>query len=97
MQDAIENRHIKFLVDEYTNLLIDNIPVVMQYLFCNNRRVCRKKGALKENKVMNITWQHHNLIILLTHSIENLQKLVQQASIPYTDQHLVKNITAYKK
>ena len=43
---------------------------------------------------MNMTWQPHDPIVLLTRPIENLQKLAQQAGMPYTDQQLLeKSIT----
>ena len=38
---------------------------------------------------MSMTWQPSDPIVLLTHPIENLQKLAQQAGISYTDQQLL--------
>ena len=45
--------------------------------------------AQKEAEVMSMTWQPSNPIVLLTWPIEYLQKLAQQAGIPYTDQQLL--------
>ena len=75
IQDTIEDRHIKSLANEYTNILTDHVPTVIQYLLCNYRRVRMEEVSLKENEVMNMTWQPHDPIVLLTHLIENLQKL----------------------
>ena len=85
-----QNLYLLYQIKLKTNLLTDNVPTVMQYLFYNHRRVCTEEVALKENKAINMTWQLHSFIVLLTYPIENLQKLVQQASILYTDQQLLK-------
>jgi len=61
----------------------------MEYLFCNYGRVRAEEVATKENEVMNMSWQPHEPIVLLTRPIENLQKLAQQAGIPYTDKQLL--------
>jgi len=89
IQDAIEDRYIESLVDEYTNLFTDDVPTVMEYLFYNYGRVRAEEVAVKENEVMNMSWQPHEPIVLLTRPIENLQKLAQQAGIPYTDKQLL--------
>ena len=89
IKDAIEDRYIESLVDEYTNLFTDDVPTVMEYLFYNYGRVRAEEVAIKENEVMNMSWQPHEPIVLLTRPIKNLQKLAQQAGIPYTDKQLL--------
>jgi len=89
IQDAVEDRYIESLVDEYTNLFTDDVPTVMEYLFYNYGRVRAEEVAIKESEVMNMSWQPHEPIVLLTRPIENLQKLAQQAGIPYTDKQLL--------
>ena len=39
IQEVIEDKYIESLVDEYTNLLTDDIPTTMKYLFCNYGKV----------------------------------------------------------
>ena len=47
----------------------------MKYLICNYNRVSAEVVSLKGNKLMNIIWELHNTIMLLTRPIENVQKL----------------------
>ena len=39
IQDAIEDKFIELLVDEYMNLLTSNIPTILDYLFYNYSKV----------------------------------------------------------
>ena len=55
MQDAIEDRYIKSLVDEYTNLFTDDTPAVIEYLFYNYGRVQAEEVSMKENEIMSMT------------------------------------------
>ena len=48
IQEAIEDKYIASLVDEYTNLLSDDISTVMQYLFYNYGKVRSEEVAEKE-------------------------------------------------
>ena len=89
IQEAIEDKYINSLVDEYTNLLTQDVPTIMQYLFYNYGKVRSEEVSSKEAEVMSMTWQPSDPIVLLTRPIENLQKLAQQAGIPYTDQQLL--------
>ena len=89
IQEAIEDKYINSLVDEYTNLLTQDVPTIMQYLFYNYGKVRSEEVTSKEAEVMSMTWQPSDPIVLLTRPIENLQKLAQQAGIPYTDQQLL--------
>ena len=72
IQEAIEEKYIATLVDEYTNLLSDDVPTVMQYLFCNYGKVRSEEVAEKEQEVMSMSWQPNDPIVLLTRQIENL-------------------------
>ena len=46
--EAIEDKYIVSLVNKYTNLLSNNIPAVMHYLFFNYNRVRSEEVAEKE-------------------------------------------------
>ena len=45
IQDVLEDKYTKALADEYTNLITDNIPAVLEYLFCNYRKVSSEEVA----------------------------------------------------
>ena len=75
-QDAIEGKYIDSLVDEYTNLITGDIPVVLRYLFYNYGKVRSNEVAEKEAEVMSLTWQPSNPLVILTRPLEKLKKLV---------------------
>ena len=77
IQDAIEDKYVESLVDDYTNLLTDDVPMIMQYLFYNYGKVWSEEVSQKESEVMSISWQPSDPIVLLTRPIENLQKLAE--------------------
>ena len=77
------------MVDQYTNLLIEDIPTTMEYLYYNSRKVRSEKVTQKETKVMIIDYQPSDPLALLIRSIENLQKLAQQVGIPCIDKQLL--------
>ena len=66
IQEAIEDKYIESLVDEDINLLTDDIPTTIKYLFYNYGKVQSEKVAQKEVEVMSITRQPSDLIVLLT-------------------------------
>ena len=84
-QDAIEGKYIDSLVDEYTNLITGDIPVVLSYLFYNYGKVRSDEVAEKEAEVMSLTWQPSDPMVILTRPLEQLKKLAVQAHMPYTD------------
>ena len=52
IQEAIEDKHIESLADEYTNLITGDIPATLDYLLYNYSRVRSKDVAQKESEVM---------------------------------------------
>ena len=54
IQEAVKDNYITSLVDEYTNLLSDNLPTVIQYLFYNYSKVRSEEVAEKEEEVMSM-------------------------------------------
>ena len=89
IQEAIEDRYIEALVDEYTNLLRDDVPTVMSYLDYNYGKVRSEEVSAKEAEVMAMTWQPHDPLVLLTLPIENLKKLAVKANVPYSEKQLL--------
>ena len=74
IQDALEDKYIESLVDEHTNLLTDDIPVILQYLLDNYETITSDEIAEKENEVMSSIWKPTDPLVLLTRPLENLQK-----------------------
>ena len=72
VQDAIKDKFIKLLVDEYANLLNKDIPTILEYLFYNYGKVHSEEVAQKEAKVITMTWQPIDSIVFLTHLLEQL-------------------------
>ena len=89
IQDALEEKYIEALVDEYTNLLTGDIPTILTYLFYNYGKVRSEEVTQKDSEVMSMNWQPTDSIIMLTRPIEQLQKLATQAGIPYTDSQIL--------
>ena len=55
MQDTNEEKYLEYLVDKYTNLILDNVPTVLDYLFYSYGKVWSDKLAQKEAKVISLT------------------------------------------
>ena len=85
----MEDKYTEALVDEYTNLLSDDIPTVLTYLFYNYGKVSSEEVAQKEQEVMNTTWLPSDPIVLLTRPLEQLRKLAEHAGIPYSDTQIL--------
>ena len=89
IQDVKEDKFIKSLIDEYTNLLTGDIPTILDYLFNNYSKVHSKEVSQKEMEVISMIQQRTNPIVLLTRLLEQLQKLVVQAGIQYTGSQIL--------
>ena len=44
-QDTIQEKYLESLVDKYTNLILDNVPTVLDYLFYNYGKVWSNEVA----------------------------------------------------
>ena len=56
IQDTLEDKYIKSLIDECTNLLTDDISTILQYLDCNYIKVHSEKVASKEVELISLVW-----------------------------------------
>ena len=52
MQDAVEEKCIEAMVNEYTNLLDGDVPTILEYLFYNYGKVRSEEVSQKEMEVM---------------------------------------------
>ena len=66
----LEDKYTEAIVDEYTNLINDNILTVLDYLFYNYGKVSSEEVVQKEAEVMSVTWLLLDPIVLLTRSLE---------------------------
>ena len=94
IQDAIEDKYTEALVDEFTNLLSDDVPTVLEYLFYNYGKVSMEEVMEKEREVMSMTWLPSDPIVLLTRPLEQLQKLATHAGIPYSSSQILEKALA---
>ena len=62
---------------------------VIDYLYYNYRKIHSEEVSQKETKVISMTWQSQDAMVLLTQPIKNLQKLAVQTGIPYSDNQLL--------
>ena len=66
IQEAVEDRFIEALVDEYTNLITLDIPAVMLHLFNTYGTVSSEEVHEKETKIMKMTWHPTDPLVLIT-------------------------------
>ena len=89
IQDSMEDKYTAALVDEFTNLITDDIPTVLDYLFYNYGKVSSEEVREKEAEIMAIAWNPSDPIILITRPLEQLRKLAIHAKVPYTDAQIL--------
>ena len=94
METICEEKYTAALVDEFTNLITDNIPTVLEYLFYNYGKVSSEEVSEKEAEIMAITWNPSDPIILITRPLEQLRKLAAHAKVPYTDAQILEKALA---
>ena len=89
IQDAIEDKYLKSLINEDTQLINDDIPDVLKYLFETYGKVPSEEVKQKENEIRAMTFHPADLMILLYNPIEKLQAMAESASIAYTTNQLL--------
>ena len=85
----IKDKYLKLLVDEDTQLIQEDIPTVLAYLFDLYGKVSLKKVKQKEGEIRRMSFHPADLLILLYNPIENLKKMAEAAEIPYTADQLL--------
>ena len=89
LQDALGEKYLEVLVNEYNNLLEDEVPVVLEYLFQSYGKIRGDEVAAKELEVMSTAWHITDPPVVLRRPIEYLQKMATQAGISYTDEQIL--------
>ena len=92
VQDALEDKHTEALVKEHTNLISDDIPSVLDYLFNNYVNVSSEEVTKKDLEVMSMAWLPYDTIVLLTAPLDHLKKLFQHAGITYIDKQILEKV-----
>ena len=89
IQDAIEDKYLETLVNDDTQLIQDDIPTVLDYLFDLYGKVPSEEVKQKEAEIRTMAYHPADPMILLYNPIEKLKKMAEAAAIPYTTDQLL--------
>ena len=89
VQDAIEEKFLESLVNEDTQLIQADIPMVLEYLFETYGKIPSEEVKQQEAEIRSLTFQPADPMILLYNPIEKLGKMAIDAGIPYTANQLL--------
>ena len=97
IQDAIEDKYLKTMVNEDTQLIQADIPDVLAHLFETYGKVPSAEVKDKETEIRTMTYHPADPLVMLFNPIEQLLKMSISAGIPYTEQQILDlGITAIK-
>lgn len=86
---AVEPKFIDFLKNEDTDLIEDDIPTVLAYLFSNHGKVPTSVVKEKEQEVLATPFVPSDHMVTIYRPIEQLKTLAEIAGIPYTETQIV--------
>ena len=89
IQDAIEEKYLDSLVNEDTQLLQEDVPTVLEYLFDTYGKIPSEEVKQKETDIRALTFQPADPLILLFNPIEKLKTMGESAGIPYSEKQLL--------
>ena len=89
VQDAIEDKYLETLVNEDTQLIQEDIPTVLAYLFDLYGKVPSEEVKQKETEIRSMSFHPADPLILLYNPIEKLRRMAEAAEIPYTTHQLL--------
>ena len=89
IQDAIEDKYLESLVDEDTQLIQDDIPDVLQYLFETYGKIPSEEVKQREMEIRSMTFNPADPMILLFNPLEKLKKMAEAAQIAYTEEQIL--------
>ena len=75
--------------NEHTDLIEDDIPTVLEYLFSNYGKVPTRQVKEKETEVLSTPFVPSDSLVTIFRPIEQLRKLAEIAKIPYTETQIV--------
>ena len=86
---ALEPKYIDFLKNQDTDLIEDDIPTVLQYLFENYGKVPTRLVKEKEQEVLTTPFVPSDPMVTIFRPIEQLRTYAEIAKIPYTESQIV--------
>ena len=89
IQDTIEENYLESLIDKDTQIILEDIPTVLEYIFDTYGKVPLEEVKGKEAGIRTITYHPADPMIILDNPIENLKKDAEAAGIPYTTDQLL--------
>ena len=89
IQDAIEDKYLEIMVNEDTQIIQEDIPAVLQYLFDTYGKIPSEEVKQKEAEITTMSYHPANPMILLSNPIEKLKKMATAAGIAYTTEQLL--------
>ena len=84
VQNSLEHKYIEPLLNDDMGLIEDNLPTVLTYLDTNYGKILSEEVKQKESEVLAISFNPADIMVVLYRPIEQLQKLVTAAGIPYS-------------
>ena len=85
MQDAIEEKYLESLVDKDTQLIQDDTPTVLQFLFNAYGKVPSEELKQKDTELRIMAFNQADPMIILYNPVEKLRKMAEAANIAYTE------------
>ena len=89
VQDAIEDKYLESLVDKDTQLIQDDIPTVLQFLFNAYGKIPPEEVKQKETDLRTTTFNPADPMIIQYNPIEKLHKMAEAANIAYTENQIL--------
>ena len=89
IQDAIEDKFLESLVDEDTQLIQEDVPAVLKYLFDLYGKVPSEEVKQKETEIRAMLFHPASPMILLYNAIEKLKTMGEAADIAHTEPQLL--------
>ena len=86
---AVESKYIDFLKNEDTDLIEEDLPTVLRYLFNNYGNVPTRVVKDKEQEVLTTPFIPSDPMVTIYRPIEQLRTLADIAGIPYTESQVV--------
>ena len=89
VQDAVEDKYLDMLINEDTQLINEDIPTVLTYLFDLYGKIPSEEVKQKETEIRAMIYNPADPLILLYNPIEKLKTMAISANIPYTNDQLL--------
>ena len=89
IQEAIEDKYLESFIDDDTQLIVNNVPTVLEYLFDTYGKVSSEEVKQKEAEIRTMSFHPADPMILLYNPIEKIKIMAEAAGISYTKAQLL--------